>query len=296
MPAGAPSAQVTHSAQPDVSTSHSRRTLPPDQDSGKENTFVTRPGLRVYTLPSSQSPFSEINAEQDRLASRNHFPIPIPAASASGSHSRGSSDNPQALRSHVSLRDWAGPGMQASSSLQSLQSLGDSLPSLGDWATMDAAARYRDLSRDSPDFGFSSNGSSPSGSSPQSFGRHMAFRSKPSRSNASAATLHQSQQNNNDDADFSFSLKQTAQPALHGIAEEHSSPDSDGDMLLRSLQNVSAMADDQDGASSLLMLHKQASPKAEQIARPRSPGIKRARGSDSDNGSGSKSPRLLHAA
>ena len=236
---------------------------PPIQTVARRTHLFLQPGLRSNALHSSSSPFSELDPEQDQLASRDNFAIPIPAAPASASHSRDPSDNPPMLRGHISLRDWA--GLQPSSSLQSLHSLGDSLPSLGDWATVDAAARFRDLSRDSPDFGFGSNGSSPSGSSPQTFGLHMPFRSK------SRTSLQQ----NAADADFSFPSKQAGQSSLHGIAEEHpvskGSPDSDGEMLLRSLQNVSAMSDDQAGASSLLMLHDQATTHADPDPSPPQP-------------------------
>ncbi len=292
MPAAASPEQVMHSSQPDASASTSRQSLASRRDSGKENTPMSRPDLRISTLHSSQSPFSEVNTEQDQPASRNHFPIPIPSAPAISSYDRGMLGSPPLLRGHISLKDWAGHGLQPSSSLQSMQSLGDSLPSLGDWASLDATAKYRDLHRDSPDFAFGSNGSSPSGSSPQSFGRYMAIRSKSSRGNSIQA------QQTHGDADFSFSSKQAGQPFLHGIAEDsavsYGSPDSDSQQMLRSLQNISAISDDQDGASSLLMLHDQNSPKAEQVTRPRSPSIKRTRGSEIEDSSGSKSPRRSH--
>lgn len=266
--------------------------MPDAQESGKENTLLShRTDLRKAVRPNPQSPFSEAGAEEEvPHCSQRGWSIPIPSPSLDvEQNSRMASHNPQGSRGHLSLQDWAAQGQQASSSLQSLQSLGDSLPSLGDWGTFHAAAGFRDLSRDSVESGFGSTGSSPTGSSPPRPGQTGKLRCR-----SGAGLSNPSQHRADADADFSFSFKQPGADPLHGIAEEGAtsddSADSNGAVLLRSLQHVSAMSDDQDGASSLLLLQQQATHEATP-PRPCSPGIKRSRTFGTDDSSRCKSPR-----
>lgn len=261
--------------------------MPDAHDSGKENTLISRrTDLQKAVSPTPQSPFSEASADPEAQNSSKRgwsIPIPSPALDSERSSSMASHD-PQGLCGHLSLQDWPCQGLQASSSFQSLQSLGDSLPSLGDWGAVSAAS-FRDLNRDSVESGLGSTGSSPTGSSPPRPSQLGKLRYK-----GSSGT---SQQKAEADADFSFSFKQPGADPLHGIAEEDAtsddSADSDGAVLLRSLQNVSAMSDDQDGASSLLLLQQQAIEATP--PRPCSPGIKRTRTFETAEGSRSKSPR-----
>ena len=296
-PGSMPSAlKVNHSPAPSIPRPPPRQavqTRPGAQDSGKENTQLSRrAALQKSLLPHQQSPFSDPGADQDvRQPVKQGLSIPIPSPNLdTQADSRMAAF--QAFRGQLSLQDLASQGAHRSSSLQSLQSLGDSLPSLGDWATLDAAAKFRDLSRDSVESGFGSTSSSPTGSSPPGPAHSLRVRCR-----GSTGPSNPSQLQADHDADFSFSLRQPGTGPLHGIAEEcamsEDSSDPDGEVLLRSLQNVSAMSDDQDGASSLLLLHDQGSERAEAIPpRPRSPGIKRTRTFGADAEHECKSPRL----